>query len=111
MEQSESGKKKPKKTTKIKTTDGGWGWMCVMGSFLLHTYLAGHQKSFSLLYIVMRQRFESSAAFTAWVGGTSIAVRMMCSESFYCQFPIGYLELCTQELKNAMICNFNSNSF
>ena len=62
-----------------KLIDGGWGWMCVMGSFIMHMFLAGHQKSFSLLYIVLRRQFESSAAFTAWVGGTNVAIRMICS--------------------------------
>ena len=56
--------------------DGGWGWMVVLGSFLMHVLLGGLSRSYGLIYIQLRQMFNSTAAITAWVGGMFVAFRM-----------------------------------
>ena len=63
--------------------DGGWGWMCVFGCALMHFLVIGYNRSYGLVYMRLRDRFDSSAALTAWIGGFSIAMRMGCSERTY----------------------------
>ena len=63
--------------------DGGWGWMCVFGCALMHFLVVGYNRSYGLIYMRLRSRFDSSAALTAWIGGANIAVRMGCSERIY----------------------------
>ena len=62
--------------------DGGWGWMCVIGSMLMHSLVDGYTRSYGLIYVQLQNRFDSSAALTAVVGSACIAVRMCGSE--YC---------------------------
>lgn len=69
-----------KKKAKDTSVDGGWGWMCVMGGFVLHIFIMGLTESFAILYMGLRERFDSSSLLAAWVGGTNTAIRMMCSE-------------------------------
>ncbi len=56
--------------------DGGWGWMVVLGSFILHILLGGLSRSYGLIYLQLREKFNSTAAITAWVGGMFVAFRM-----------------------------------
>ena len=63
--------------------DGGWGWMCVFGCALMHFLVVGYNRSYGLIYMRLRSRFDSSAALTAWIGGANIAVRMGCSERIH----------------------------
>lgn len=60
--------------------DGGWGWMCVLGCTLMHFLVVGYNRSYGIIYMQLRSRFHSSAALTAWVGGTCIAIRLGLSE-------------------------------
>ena len=56
--------------------DGGWGWMVVLGCTIMHVMLGGWTRSYGIFYVKIRERFESSAAITAWVGGASTAMWM-----------------------------------
>lgn len=60
--------------------DGGWGWMCVVGCALMQFLVVGFSRSYGLIYMQLREQFDSSAALTAWVGGATIAIRFGCSE-------------------------------
>ncbi|XP_078588070.1 monocarboxylate transporter 2-like [Branchiostoma floridae x Branchiostoma japonicum] len=53
--------------------DGGWGWMVVVGGFIVNGCAAGTFRSLGVLFLAFRQQFDASSAETAWV--TSI---MMC---------------------------------
>ncbi|CAH1257350.1 SLC16A12 [Branchiostoma lanceolatum] len=53
--------------------DGGWGWMVVVGGFIVNGCAAGTFRSLGVLFLAFRQQFGASSAETAWV--TSI---MMC---------------------------------
>ena len=55
--------------------DGGWGWMCVFGCGLGHFLLAGLARSFGVIYVILQERFASSAAATAWIGALYNVVR------------------------------------
>ena len=60
--------------------DGGWGWMCVFGCTLMFFLIGGYGRSYGLIYLQLRNHFNSSAALTAWVGGGSVALSQGCSK-------------------------------
>ena len=70
--------------------DGGWGWMVVTGSFIMHLLLGGLNRSYGVVYIHLRERFHSGSALTAWVGSASLAVRWFCSE---CQYYLHHKQM------------------
>ncbi len=55
--------------------------MCVIGSMLVHCLVSGYSRSYGLIYVQLQSRFDSSAALTAVVGSSCIAVGMCGSES------------------------------
>ena len=70
---------KPLKNRK-RALDGGWGWMCVFGCTLMYFLIGGYVRSYGLIYLQLRKHFNSSAALTAWVGGGSVAISLVCSK-------------------------------
>ncbi|KAJ8309968.1 hypothetical protein KUTeg_011833 [Tegillarca granosa] len=48
--------------------DGGWGWMVVLGSFLLHVIADGIVYSFGVFYIEFLEYFGTGKGETSWVG-------------------------------------------
>ena len=68
--------------------DGGWGWMCVVGCALMHFLVVGYTRSYGLIYMRLRSRYDSSAALTAWVGGACIALRLGCSERILLPYTV-----------------------
>ncbi|XP_048736247.2 monocarboxylate transporter 14-like [Ostrea edulis] len=66
--------------------DGGWGWCIVFGSFLCHFIIGGLERSSGLLYLYFQDRFQKSAAATAWATAIPSAVRLMLGPlcSFLC---------------------------
>ena len=54
-----------------------WGYMVVFGCFLLHVLLGGFNRCYGVIYLQLQERFNSSAAITAGVGGLSTALRML----------------------------------
>ncbi|XP_064649546.1 monocarboxylate transporter 13-like [Lineus longissimus] len=73
LEKRELGKDNIKE---IIPPDGGWGWFCVIGCALMHTFLIGTERTFGLLYLELVDKFNESAALTAWVGSLTTALRM-----------------------------------
>ena len=56
--------------------DRGWAWVVVFAAFVIHILCGGFIRAFALVYIKLRENFNSNAALTSWVGGTATAVRM-----------------------------------
>lgn len=52
--------------------DGGWGWMVVFASFMIHVILDGVTYSSGLLYVEWLQEFEGGKGVTSWI--TSVLV-------------------------------------
>ena len=75
----QNGSKKTECSNKY--IDHGWAWMVMFGCFLMHYLVGGFARSYSLIYMYLQDRFDSSAAVTAWVGGTASAIRMVISKS------------------------------
>ena len=47
--------------------DGGWGWMVVLGATITHFLLVGTARCLGVIYVALRERYQSSSADTAWV--------------------------------------------
>jgi hypothetical protein len=66
--------------TKAPALDGGWGWMCVLGCALMHILIGGLLRSYGVIYVKLRNKFNSSATITSWVGGGLTALMMILGE-------------------------------
>ena len=49
-------------------TDGGWGWLIVVGTFFITFLLGGMNISFSMLYLEFVESFDASRAAVGWIG-------------------------------------------
>ncbi|XP_014663425.1 PREDICTED: monocarboxylate transporter 12-like, partial [Priapulus caudatus] len=57
--------------------DGGWGWLCACGGFLVHFISAAQLKAFGVFLPVLTKEFGTSNALTAWTNGIGNAVFFM----------------------------------
>ena len=62
--------------------DGGWGWMVVLGSFVIHVIADGVYYSFGVFLVALLDHFEGSGrGELGWVGsimiGTLLSVGML----------------------------------
>ncbi|KAL5004781.1 hypothetical protein ScPMuIL_018237 [Solemya velum] len=51
-----------------KPPDGGWGWMVVFSSFMIHIIADGIVYSFGIFYMEFLDYFKSKKGETAWIG-------------------------------------------
>ncbi|RZB39502.1 monocarboxylate transporter 5 [Asbolus verrucosus] len=58
--------------------DGGWGWMVVFGSFMIHIITDGVTYSFGVFYDEFLKYFEEGKAATAWILSILVGVTL-CS--------------------------------
>jgi hypothetical protein len=49
-------------------SDGGWGWVVVLGSFVIQNLTVGSTYTFGVLFEDFLQVFGQSQSTTAWVG-------------------------------------------
>ena len=54
--------------------DGGWGWVVVFGSFMIHVIADGVAYSFGVLYIEFLDYFKESRSVTGWVGSLMVGI-------------------------------------
>jgi len=59
-------------TLVAKDSDGGWGWVIVMGVFVVRLLLGGVIVSLSLLYLEFVDMFHASRAVAGWIGSLHI---------------------------------------
>ena len=57
--------------------DGGWGWIVVLASFMVHLIADGCAFSFGVLYTELLVYFGESKGKTAWVGSLFVSVPLM----------------------------------
>ena len=62
--------------------DGGWGWMVVVGCFIMSLLMDGLGKSYGVIYVQVKAKFQGSAAMTAWIGGANSGLRMALGNKF-----------------------------
>ncbi|XP_052092439.1 monocarboxylate transporter 9-like [Mytilus californianus] len=56
--------------------DGGWGWLIVLSSMLIHFIIGGFDRSGGILYLKFEEKFKTPAAVTAWVPSISSGLRL-----------------------------------
>ena len=64
-------------TADARGMDGGWGWLVVLGAGLMHFLLVGTARSLGIIYVVLRERFHSSATETAIVAAVFNTTRSL----------------------------------
>ena len=60
-------------TSRVPAPDGGWGWMCVLGSAIGHVIFGVIIRAFGVTYLALLERYGASATATAWVGALNFA--------------------------------------
>ncbi len=57
--------------------DGGWGWLVVFASFMIHLIADGCAFSFGVMYVELLDYFKESKGKTAWVGSLFVSVPLI----------------------------------
>jgi len=68
--------------------DGGWGWMVVVGSCICHFFTFGIYRSSGIFFVLLQERFESSATDTALVNSITTSVVAFGGDLF--QFSVQF---------------------
>ncbi|XP_004455506.2 monocarboxylate transporter 14 isoform X2 [Dasypus novemcinctus] len=69
---------KDKKTLKPHPDiDGGWAWMMVLSSFLVHILIMGSQMALGVLNVEWLEEFHQSRGLTAWVSSLSMGITLI----------------------------------
>jgi hypothetical protein len=65
--------------------DGGYGWVVVFGCFLMHVINVGLIKSFGIIFVDLREKFNASSYDTSWI----YSLFLVCSTWFgkHTNFP------------------------
>lgn len=56
--------------------DGGWGWMIVFASFMIHVLADGFTYTFGVFFVHLMPYFDSSAASTSWIASILVGVTL-----------------------------------
>ncbi|XP_077344680.1 monocarboxylate transporter 14 isoform X1 [Lithobates pipiens] len=65
-------------TQKGKTNiDGGWAWMVVLSSFLVHLLVMGSQMALGILNMEWLEEFNQSRGLTAWVSSLTMGITLI----------------------------------
>ncbi|GFO49585.1 monocarboxylate transporter 14 [Plakobranchus ocellatus] len=59
--------------------DGGYGWFIVVASCLSHTLIGGLERSDGIFFLQIEDRFQKSAALTAWPCAIASMTRLLAS--------------------------------
>ncbi|KAK7078555.1 hypothetical protein SK128_024200 [Halocaridina rubra] len=60
-----------------KAPDGGWGWVVVAASFMVHCIADGVTMSFGVLFVELLNYFEEGKSLTSWVGSLFMAIPLL----------------------------------
>ena len=60
--------------------DGGWGWVVVFSSFMVHIIADGVAYSFGVFYIEFLEHFQGGRGETGWVGSLVVGVTLSSGE-------------------------------
>lgn len=72
--------------------DGGWGWVVVFGSFMIHVIADGVAYSFGIFYIEFLDYFKGGRGETGWIG--SLMVGITWGSGKFTSKGHGYVENC-----------------
>lgn len=54
--------------------EGGWGWLCVLGSAIVHVLFGLINRAFGVFYVDFKQRFETTNSVVGALGALAVAV-------------------------------------
>uniref|UniRef100_H3AT46 Solute carrier family 16 member 14 n=1 Tax=Latimeria chalumnae TaxID=7897 RepID=H3AT46_LATCH len=57
--------------------DGGWAWMIVLASFIIHILVMGSQMALGILYVEWLEEFDQSRGLTAWIGSLTMGITLI----------------------------------
>lgn len=78
---SKNGKSElSEENTTVTPPDGGWGWMVVLASFVIHVIADGIVYSFGIFYIEFLHYYKGGKGETAWVGSLVPGVTLSVGE-------------------------------
>ena len=69
-----SGKRQETEEVLPTPPDGGWGWMVVLGSFIIHVIADGVAYSFGIFYIEFLEYFGAGRGPTGWIGSLMVGI-------------------------------------
>lgn len=67
--------------------DGGWAWMIVLSSFLVHILIMGSQMALGILNMEWLEEFNQSRGLTAWVSSLSMGITLIVGMCQHHIFP------------------------
>ncbi|XP_061492858.1 monocarboxylate transporter 14 [Rhineura floridana] len=73
----DDSKDKEKKIMPNPDIDGGWAWMIVLSSFLVHILVMGSQMALGVLNMEWLEEFSQSRGLTAWVSSLSMGITLI----------------------------------
>jgi len=71
-----------------KESDGGWGWVIVLGGFAITMLLGGCTVSFSLLYLEFVDLFDATRAVVGWIGSLYMFMSNILGNNISCLLPV-----------------------
>ncbi|KAK3871733.1 hypothetical protein Pcinc_023147 [Petrolisthes cinctipes] len=76
---SSSSSSNNSRTTELerRAPDGGWGWVIVAASFMVHCIADGVTMSFGVLFVELLSYFNESKSITSWVGSLFMAIPLL----------------------------------
>ena len=76
--------RKPSVEDLVEPPDGGWGWMVVFASFMIHVIADGIVYSFGIFYMEFLDYYKGGKGETAWVGSLVPGVTLSVGEYLSC---------------------------
>lgn len=64
--------------------DGGWGWVVVFASFMIHVIADGVTYTFGIFYVEFLEYYKESKGTTAWVASIMVGTTYCIGEYFLC---------------------------
>ena len=64
--------------------DGGWGWVVVVASFLVHVLADGVVYAFGIYLVEFVDYFRAGRGETGWIASLVVAVTFMVGEYSFC---------------------------
>ncbi|XP_060098265.1 monocarboxylate transporter 14 [Heteronotia binoei] len=73
----DSSKHREKELKPNPDIDGGWAWMIVFSSFLVHVLIMGSQMALGVLNMEWLEEFSQSRGLTAWVSSLTMGITLI----------------------------------
>lgn len=73
--------------------DGGWAWMMVLSSFLVHLLVMGSQMALGILNLEWLEEFGQSRGLTAWISSLSMGITLIVGKKIAFEGPAPFIHL------------------